>query len=409
MRKATQVLRTLAVLLCAVSVVLAVVSRTAMANGVANRTVLTALFPVTLTQFQSTVLDVLVAVAIGIMFLRATVSRELESPSRLCISLLVIQTLLAFLVADDLQFVVAIEAGLLLSPRIGQAWVFSQAAAIWLVSALNPDLMSWIIPQSSTPVRRLLGISAFMLLAMLYNFLAYALGLLAALEGRQRRALAQTNNKLEIANKQLQEAQRAVAETARLNERLRLARELHDAIGHQLSALSINLQIATHLSRDQARRQVLEAYQLAGVLLAEVRDVVNATRGADISDLGSALRAIADRVPTPVIHLELDPEAASVQGETSHTLFRCAQEVITNAVRHSNAANLWIHLKPVNAGFRLTAWDDGHGNPGLETGNGLRGMEERALELSGSCTFRNRKDAGFEVSVWLPATQRSIA
>jgi signal transduction histidine kinase len=404
MRKAVQILRVLALLLCGVSLVLALTTRTSKANGHADPTVLTTLLPIALTELQSRTLDLLVPILIGAMFLRATDRREIDSPSRWCVALLAIQTVLAFLVADDLQFVVAIEAGLLLPSRVGAVWVFAQAAAVWLVSATHPGLMSWIIPQSSTPRERLLGISAFMLLAMLYNFLAFALGSLAALEGRQRRELAQANGQLQAANRELREAQLAVAEAARVNERLRLARELHDAIGHHLSALSINLQIATHLSKDQARRQVLEAYQLTGILLAEVRDVIAATRAADISDLPSALRAIADRVPSPVIHLELDPAIAAVDGQTGNALFRCAQEVVTNAVRHSGAANLWIEIKPADSGFRLTARDDGQGNPGPAIGNGLRGMMERIRELGGACSFHH-PGSGFGIELWLPAEQ----
>jgi signal transduction histidine kinase len=241
-----------------------------------------------------------------------------------------------------------------------------------------------------------------MLIAMLYNFLAYSLGLLAGMEGRQRRALAITCERLEDANQQLRAAQQTVAEAARTRERLMLARDLHDAIGHQLSALSINLQIASRLSHDQARKHVLEAYQLVGVLLSDVRSIVTTAREIEPGDLATALRIIAKRVPSPVIHLNIDLLPAAMNPATGHVLFRCSQEVITNAVRHAKASNIWIEIHRSDGHYRLTAWDDGQGSEAFAIGNGLRGIKERVSECGGVCDFRNRPGAGFEVTLTVP-------
>lgn len=350
-----------------------------------------------------------VPILIAVMFWRSTLSAELESPSRMAIGLLALQTVLALLVAEELQFVVAVEAGLLLSTRSGAIWVFGQALGSWLLSVSHPELMSWVLPTTSGRTERFKAIGILMFIAMLYNFLSYSLGLLAALEGRQRRALSVSFAELEEVNLQLNKAQREVAESARMGERLRLARELHDAIGHQLSALSINLQIATRLSQDQARRHVLEAYQLVGLLLADVRGVVNASRDFEISDLATALQLVASRVPQPMIHLNLDPGSAALGGTLGHVLFRSAQEVITNAVRHSSAKNLWIEIAMPAEAIQMIAWDDGIGNPAMVIGNGLKGMEERARENGGSCHFKNRPGAGFEVEICLPVETRILA
>jgi signal transduction histidine kinase len=343
------------------------------------------------------------------MFWRCTTREELDSPSKLAITLLAVQTLLAFLVAEELQFVVAVEAGLLLSTRLGAAWVAAQALAAWGISSLYPELMSWVIPASGNTRQRLIGIGIFMLIAMLYNFLAYSLGLLAGMEGRQRRALAITCERLEDANQQLRAAQQTVADAARARERLTLARDLHDAIGHQLSALSINLQIASRVSQDQARKHVLEAYQLVGVLLSDVRSLVTATRDIEPGDFRTALRAIAERVPSPAIHLDLDRLPPRMNPEIGHVLFRCSQEMITNAVRHAEAANIWIECHQVDSRYQLTAWDDGRGNDAFAIGNGLRGIKERMSECGGVCEFRNRPGAGFEVTLSVPSESREAA
>jgi signal transduction histidine kinase len=409
MGRAIQILRAVSLLLCGLSVMLALTQPTASHQGDIPKVVLDVLIPWAMSAVQAKWVGVCVPVLIAFMFWRCTSTEELDSPSSLAILLLAIQTMLAFFVAEELQFVVAVEAGLLLSTRMGAAWVAVQALAAWGICSLHPELMAWVIPVTRDQEQRLLGIGIFMLIAMLYNFLAYSLGLLAGMEGRQRRALALTCERLEDANRQLRAAQMTVAEAARTKERLMLARELHDAIGHQLSALSINLQIASRLSQDQARKHVLGAYQLIGVLLSDVRVLVSATREVEPRNFEAALRGIAERVPSPAIHLDIDPIATEMNPEIGHVLFRCSQEIITNAVRHAKASNIWIEVRRSEEHYRLTAWDDGRGNEVFALGNGLRGMRERITECGGVCDFRNRPGAGFEVTLTVPSDWREAA
>lgn len=402
MGRAIQILRAVSLLLCGLSVVLALTQPTAAHQGEVPMVVLDVLIPWVMSAVLAKWVGICIPVLIAVMFWRCTTREELDSPSTRAILLLAVQTLLAFLVAEELQFVVAVEAGLLLSTRMGAGWVAVQALAAWGISSLHPELMSWVIPATGGRRQRLLGIGIFMLIAMLYNFLAYSLGHLAGMEGRQRRALAITCERLEDANQRLREAQQSVAEAARTRERLMLARDLHDAIGHHLSALSINLQIASRVSHDQARKHILEAYQQVGVLLSDVRALVTATREVEPSDFATALRTIAERVPSPIIHLDIDLLPAAMNPATSHVLFRCSQEIITNAVRHAKASNIWIDIHRSDDHYRLTAWDDGQGNEAFAIGNGLRGIKERVSECGGICDFRNRPGAGFEVTLTVP-------
>ena len=401
MGKAIQFLCGVGILLCGLSVVLALTNSIAPSNAAPPPLALDALLPFQLPASIDKAIAIAVLVAIAVMFWCSTTASNLETPRRHTIVLLASQTLFAFLVAEELQFVVAVEAGLLLGIGSGSIWVFAQAAAAWLIAVLHPQLMAWIIPQTVTGTQRLIDIGIFMLVAMLYNFLAFAVGLLAAAEGRQRRAL-------EIANGELRAMQQRAEEAARLQERLRISRELHDAIGHQLSALSIQLQIASRLTKDQARRHVLQAYQLAGLLISDVRAVVSASRDAEVTDFPQALREIASRVQTPRIHLDLESVPPN-DHFLGHALFRCAQEIITNAVRHSGANNIWISTTQTAEDFRMTAWDNGCGNPAMSIGNGLAGIEERLRELSGNCAFHNREGGGFEIAIRIPLAGRTAA
>jgi signal transduction histidine kinase len=139
-----------------------------------------------------------------------------------------------------------------------------------------------------------------------------------------------------------------------------------------------------------------------GILLGDVRALVTATREVEPRNFEAALRAIAERVPSPAIHLDMDPIAAEMNPEIGDVLFRCSQEIITNAVRHAKASNIWIEVRRSVGHYRLMAWDDGNGNEAFSIGNGLHGIRERVSECGGVCDFRNRPGFGFEVSLTLP-------
>lgn len=86
----------------------------------------------------------------------------------------------------------------------------------------------------------------------------------------------------------------------------------------------------------------------------------------------------------------------------AHTLFRCAQEIITNAIRHAGARNLWLTLERGDEGISLRARDDGQGADGVKPGNGLRGMRERVEEYGGRLKLEAQRGAGFSAEVFLP-------
>ena len=389
-------IRLVGLLLCGVSVLLALNQPSQEAS-----ILLTVLLP-KLTAASIAVWSIATPIIIGVTFWYCTSFREFENSLHRISGLLVIQTVLALLVAPELQFIVSVEAGLLLSPRSGGIWVFTQAALIWLSSALFPQLMNWVIPATSDRFHRLVAIGLFMLLAMLYNFFAFALGWLSATGQRQAKALDLTIKSLEQTNRELTSAQAAAAENARLNERLSIARELHDALGHQLTALSVDLQVATHLSHDEAQPHVQQAYQLTSQLLAEVRDVVSAVRTPSSPDFAGSLRAFTCRLAEPKVHLSLQSLPGSYNPEFSHALLRCSQEIITNAVRHAQARNLWLETTCVADQYELRARDDGRGDTNFVPGNGLNGIVERMRQFQGTVHFETYPLQGFQVTIKVP-------
>jgi signal transduction histidine kinase len=202
----------------------------------------------------------------------------------------------------------------------------------------------------------------------------------------------------------LAEAQAVIASTARDAERLRISRELHDAWGHELTALGLQLEIATHVG-DPARvdDHVRQAKGLASDLLAKVRDVVSTLRDSERCDLKDALEALAQSIPTPAIHVDMSP-GVRVSPEHAHALMRCAQEAVTNAVRHAGASNLWLQVTSDGQGVRLVARNDGSVRAMASSpGSGLLGMRERVECLGGKLAVRAGADFGFTVDAWLPA------
>ncbi|MEJ8568401.1 sensor histidine kinase [Elongatibacter sediminis] len=203
-------------------------------------------------------------------------------------------------------------------------------------------------------------------------------------------------------NSELHATQALLAENTRIAERVRIARELHDLVGHHLTALTLNLEVATHLVSGKALEHVQQAHSVAKLLLADVREVVSDMRHDDKVDLAAALRTLVEGVPEPRIHLNLPHELSRMDPLRAQVLLRCAQEMITNSVRHARARNLWIRLLEDEHGVALTARDDGRGVETLRSGNGLNGMTERLRQLGGELEVESRPGEGFALQARVP-------
>ncbi|MGH9162667.1 MAG: sensor histidine kinase, partial [Vicinamibacteraceae bacterium] len=166
---------------------------------------------------------------------------------------------------------------------LGQAllWVVVQAAAMCAILPFSVD----------TPVALLLVTThlGFQVLALFSCFLT------------AREAAARAD--LTRANRELGATRELLANTSRLAERERISRELHDTLGHHLTALSLNLEAATHLADPATSAQLQRAQAVTKVLLTDLRTVVGALRAEDPIGLADALRTLAETVPEPRIHL----------------------------------------------------------------------------------------------------------
>lgn len=204
-------------------------------------------------------------------------------------------------------------------------------------------------------------------------------------------------------NAELRATRALLAESSRLGERMRISRELHDLVGHHLTALSLNLEVASHLVSGQSLAHVRQAQTVAKLLLSDVREVVSQLREDDNIDLTGALHTLIEGVPGLDIHLDLSPRFTVDDPRRAQVLLRCAQEIITNAVRHADASNLWLAFERTADGqLAIHARDDGRGSNEVRHGNGLNGMRERLAQFGGRLEIVTSKDRGFMLDAWLP-------
>jgi len=310
-----------------------------------------------------------------------------RSAARYVLAPLFMASVSTYLLATDYTFsavpmvVLAATAAFLLPLWVTLSLVAAQTVALVVVALLSSD---------STGI----GWASAVLFAVFQVF-AVIMVETSLRERRLREELAEMNE--EVAR-----AQGRLAESSRVAERLRISRDLHDLVGHQPSALAVNLEVASHLATGPAGESVAQSRTIAKDLLNDVRQVVGQLREAR-AELRDALRDMADAVPSPRVHLDLPDDLTALGTESAEAVLRCVQEIITNAMRHADADHLWISIEYFGTEIVLSARDDGHGALVVSAGNGLVGMKERLSGLGGGLTWAGGDGAGFHLEARLPA------
>ncbi|GIJ24111.1 sensor histidine kinase [Micromonospora lutea] len=211
-------------------------------------------------------------------------------------------------------------------------------------------------------------------------------------EQRMRRELAE-------AHVELQAASVLLSESAATTERLRISRELHDLIGHQLTVLTLELETARHLEGPAVRTHLERANRVARDLLGDVRATVGQLR-AESPDLEQALRRVTRNLPGLDVTVDVSP-GVRIDEDDSAAFVRATQEIVTNTIRHADARTLRISVTGDERETVLEARDDGRGAPEPALGNGLRGLGERFAALGGDLAVDGGD--GFRVTARVPA------
>jgi signal transduction histidine kinase len=282
-----------------------------------------------------------------------------------------------------LLIIVAGQLVLLLPMRATIAYMLAvNAVIVWLWVERTGQIgsvLQWMVP--------VIGFQAFAALT----------GHFAGSSERARAHLAQVNVEL-LATRRLLE------ESARAGERLKLSRELHDVAGHSLTALKLNL---ARLLREPAlaeREELRISSALADELLDQIRQVVSALRAHDGLDLRAALDALAHPLPGTQVEIAIDDGLRVDDIDQAEVLLRCAQEAITNAIRHGRASRILVGLHRRSDGLELRIDNNGASPASLVPGNGLTGMRERIDALGGTLEFVTASQRGLQVVARLPMT-----
>jgi signal transduction histidine kinase len=201
-------------------------------------------------------------------------------------------------------------------------------------------------------------------------------------------------------------------QTAEQRERVRIARELHDVIGHALSQINVQASVGLHLmDRDpeQARAALASIKDTSKTALEEVRSVLGVIRSdgeAPLSpqaELAELPRLVAG-VGSPGFDAEfVDRLDGGRPGRAAQfAAYRIAQEALTNVVRHAGATRAVVAVERLGDELVLTVDDDGSGVDGTEEGSGILGMRERAALLGGSVELGRSPRGGTRVTARLP-------
>lgn len=287
-----------------------------------------------------------------------------------------------------------------LSPRSGYLWILLFGAITLLYTML-------IWPGNIQALLSALGILAG------YLFM----GATIDAQRKAERAEAEAQSllaRLQAAHAQLQQSAQQAEALAVAEERNRLAREVHDTLGHRLTVAAVQLEGAQRLiARDPARAAQMVATVRTQVVegLTELRRTVAALR-APVSvelNLFVALRQLVRDFEAATgiqVELQLPTTPPGLTPAQRQVFYRVAQEALTNVQRHAGAARVQVALLRAGDGaVRLTIDDDGDGLPSTPApGFGLRGMTERAQQIGATLTLANGSLGGAHIALTLAAS-----
>jgi signal transduction histidine kinase len=208
-------------------------------------------------------------------------------------------------------------------------------------------------------------------------------------------------------NRELLATQSLLTEATKQSERVRIARNIHDLLGHHLTALTIKLQVAQRLSDGQAKQEIDECHQLAKLLLSDVREAVSEIRSKSQIDLITAIRSLQQN--TPQLNIETDfPDSIQISDvQQADAVLRAIQESITNSLKHSKASTFAIAVQQTDNALLVHLKDNGKSiSHTIKPGNGLIGIRERVSALNGTVDYQSTPD-GFVTDIHLPLNREA--
>ncbi|MFD0960116.1 sensor histidine kinase [Paenibacillus chungangensis] len=205
---------------------------------------------------------------------------------------------------------------------------------------------------------------------------------------------------------QLEDANKRISELVKLEERQRIARDLHDTLGQKLSLIGLKSDLAAklvHKQPDRAQTEISDVQQTARTALKEVREMVTKMRGARLDEELYPIRQIL-RAAGIELELEGDPLLKNTTLLNESVLSMCLKEAVTNVVKHSGAEKCLISIDSTDTELIVKLQDNGSGmdlKKAFYRGNGLRGMKERLEFVNGSLSI-DASEEGTTVTMKVP-------
>jgi signal transduction histidine kinase len=222
--------------------------------------------------------------------------------------------------------------------------------------------------------------------------------------------IKQLINELEAANKNLKNYSNQVEELTIVRERNRLAREIHDGLGHYLTVIHMQIQAAKAVMKNNPEKAIILlsiAQKQSQEALIDVRKSVTALRDSEEAriPLSERIKQLVHTTSTDALRITSEIRGTAKPGSPhlELTIFRIVQEGIQNCIKHAQASKLIIILDYEEEGkLRLNIRDNGIGTEKINGGFGLIGMRERVKQLGGSFNYSGKVGEGFAIEVEVP-------
>lgn len=195
------------------------------------------------------------------------------------------------------------------------------------------------------------------------------------------------------ATRELEATQVLLNEAVKQGERVRIARNIHDLLGHHLTALTINLQVASRKTEGEVKESIEQCHQLSKLLLSDVREAVSDIRDKSKLDLEGSIRSMLDKLPKLTLDMHIDANIQIDNIQVADAIIKAVQETITNTLKHAQGTAITINIcySPTDSSQHKTLQVDISNNgkmpDKIKQGNGLIGISERLNTLAGSARF----------------------
>ncbi|MCM3004609.1 sensor histidine kinase [Priestia koreensis] len=203
---------------------------------------------------------------------------------------------------------------------------------------------------------------------------------------------------------ELDQAKEQIEALIKKEERVRIARDLHDTLGHTLSLITLKSQLVSRLisvDTDKAKLEVKEIEETSRTALNQVRELVTTMRAVKVEE---ELVEVEQMLSAANISYHYEGTEVTASPLLQNIMSMCLKEAVTNVVKHSRATNCWITVVQMPSVLQMKVKDDGEG-VSSSFGNGLKGMNERLSFVGGEMMLRSEKETVLTVTI--PLVERS--